>query len=97
MKVNFLKLGALALGLVVFSQVNAQEQKPKKVTVFAKMDANSDGFLDKAEYVAGMKGKKNKKGEELDAAKLEKMFARKDVNSDKKIDLAEFKAKKKKK
>ncbi len=97
MKVNFLKLGVLAIGLIVFSQVNAQEQKPKKKDIFAKIDANSDGFLDKAEFVAGMKGKKNKKGEVLDAAKLEKMFAKKDVNSDNKIDLDEFKAKKKKK
>jgi Ca2+-binding EF-hand superfamily protein len=97
MKVNFLKLGVLAIGLFVFSHVNAQEQKPKKKDVFAKMDANSDRFLDKAEYVAGMKGKKNKKGEEIGAKRIDKMFAAKDSNSDGKISLEEFKAKRKKK
>ncbi|PKQ62295.1 hypothetical protein BZG02_13355 [Labilibaculum filiforme] len=97
MKQNLIKLSVLALGLLVFAPVEAQDQKPKKKDVFAKMDANSDGFLDKAEYLTGMKGKKDKNGVELSQEKLEKMFAKKDTNSDKKIDLSEYTAKKKKK
>ena len=58
---------------------------------------STDGFLDKSEFVAGMKGRKNKKGKEIGAKQMDKMFAAKDSNSDGKISLEEFKAKRKKK
>lgn len=97
MKVNLLKLGVLALGLFVFSHVNAQEQKPKKKVAFAKLDTNSDGFLDKVEFADGMKGIKNKKGEEISAKRIEKKFEIIDSNSDGKISLEEYKVRRKKK
>jgi len=66
-----------------------QGQTKTKLTpeqIFNKRDANHDGFLSKAEFMAKKK----------DPAKAEKAFARKDTNGDGKLSLAEFTAKGKK-
>jgi Ca2+-binding EF-hand superfamily protein len=52
---------------------------------FKKLDTNSDGFIDLAEFKASPAGQK-------DAAKAEEFFKKKDTNSDGKLSPEEFNA-----
>jgi Ca2+-binding EF-hand superfamily protein len=87
------KLGIVAVGLLSASMVSAQEKevngarKDNGNKLFEKLDANSDGVISKAEFIAGREGKTNQKGEAVD---LDKHFAKKDTNGDGNIDRAEF-------
>tara|TARA_R110002049_G_C9175812_1_gene562629 strand:+ start:8557 stop:8850 length:294 start_codon:yes stop_codon:yes gene_type:complete len=91
---KLIKIGVTVLGLLAFSQVNAQEKKDKKgpEVAFAKLDTNKDGKISldefKARVVKAKEGDENKKP--MDPAKV---FAKKDANSDGFIDMDEFKTK----
>lgn len=81
------------LALASFTANAAEEGAKKKgdpAKAFAKLDANSDGFLSKEEFLASPQAKK-------DADKAEKAFGMKDKDGDGKLSKEEFTAAPKKK
>lgn len=86
MKLNCLKIGVLALGLIGFSQVNAQNKKPNPQKMFENIDANKDGSITLEEF----KAKKRK--HEMKPEQLEKQFARIDADKNGSVTLEELKA-----
>lgn len=88
MKVSIVKMSAMALGVLVYSQTQAQPpQRPDKEEVFAKLDTSKDGQLDKEEFKAGAKMRKEKLSEKKDARKA---FDRIDANENGTIEFDEF-------
>ncbi|WP_420580870.1 EF-hand domain-containing protein [Reichenbachiella sp.] len=88
MKVSIVKMSALALGVLFYTQSQAQPtQRPDKEEVFAKLDTSKDGQLDKAEFKAGAKLRKEKIAEKKDARKA---FDRMDSNDNGTIEFDEF-------
>lgn len=62
--------------------------------LFAMMDANGDGKIDKAELTKAAEAQAAKKGDgkAVDGAKIDAMIARIDTNGDSAVDKAEFAA-----
>ncbi|MEP3388091.1 MAG: EF-hand domain-containing protein [Reichenbachiella sp.] len=88
MKVSIVKMSAMALGVLLYSQTQAQPpQRPDKEEVFAKLDTSKDGQLDKEEFKAGAKMRKEKVSEKKDARKA---FDRIDANENGTIEFDEF-------
>ncbi|MDW3209957.1 MAG: EF-hand domain-containing protein [Reichenbachiella sp.] len=88
MKVSIVKMSAMALGVLVYSQAQAQPpQRPDKEEVFAKLDTSKDGQLDKEEFKAGAKMRKEKISEKKDARKA---FDRMDADKNGTIEFDEF-------
>jgi EF hand len=72
---------ALAMPLHANNAVaNAGAKKANPARIFKKKDKDGDGFLTKAEFIAGAKN----------ATKAETVFAKKDKNSDGKLSKEEF-------
>lgn len=87
---KIIKLSILVITLGIFTQTNAQDHTKKEKRQkkqFSKIDADSNGSVSKEEIVAFYEGKKNKKGNVIDGAKI---FKRKDVNKDGKLTFVEF-------
>jgi len=84
---------ALTLGLLVCSQVSAQETEKQKdpAKVFDRLDTSKDGFIDKTEFNAAVEKREIKKEKEIDG---DKQFAKADTNSDGLISKEEFIARK---
>ncbi|WP_055436929.1 EF-hand domain-containing protein [Lacinutrix algicola] len=91
---KYLKTTLAVAALFTFSQTYAQDIDVKVEKRFNKTDANNDKSINLEELTAFYEGKKNKKGEAFDAAKILK---RKDTNEDGALSLEEFAAKGKKK
>lgn len=88
MKVSIVKMSAMALGVMLYSQSQAQPpQRPDKEEVFAKLDTSKDGQLDKEEFKAGAKMRKEKISEKKDARKA---FDRMDADKNGTIEFDEF-------
>ncbi|WP_456461759.1 EF-hand domain-containing protein [Reichenbachiella sp.] len=88
MKVSIVKMSAMALGVLLYSQTQAQPpQRPDKEEVFAKLDTSKDGQLDKEEFKAGAKMRKEKVSEKKDARKA---FDRIDDDKNGTIEFDEF-------
>lgn len=58
--------------------------------MFAKLDANSDGKLDKAEVTKMMEMRAARSGESTDPAKVDEFMKRADTNADGGVDKAEL-------
>lgn len=87
MTLKTLKLGVFAIGLLAFSQVNAQEKKqPDPEKMFASFDANNDKMITLDEF------KSKKRKNEVQPEQLEKRYAAMDENSDGSVTLEEFKS-----
>ena len=87
---KIIKLSILVIALGVFTQTNAQDNAKKEKRQkkqFSKIDGDSNGSVSKEEIVAFYEGKKNKKGDPFDGAKI---FKNKDVNKDGKLTFVEF-------
>lgn len=87
MKVLILKCSALALGMFMFSQAQAQPQRPSKEEVFAKLDTNSDGFVDATEFKTAAEQKQTKMNKKMDPRKS---FDRMDENKNGTVEYAEY-------
>jgi len=74
----------VAVAVVAPAALAADKKAPDPAKVFAKKDANSDGFLTLDEFKAGLKPKA------LETA--DKRFTRSDTDVDGKLSLAEFTA-----
>jgi len=74
----------VAVAVVAPAALAADKKAPDPAKVFAKKDANSDGFLTLDEFKAGLKDTA------LETA--DKRFKRRDANADGKLSLAEFTA-----
>jgi spermidine/putrescine-binding protein len=74
--------------------VHAAEPAPNGDALFARMDANGDGKIDKAELTKAAEAQAAKKGETapVDAAKIDEMIKRIDTNGDGAVDKAEMAA-----
>ena len=83
-------LALLAVGTTLAVAADAEKPKRDPAVAFKKLDANSDGKVDKAEWEAGPMAKK-------DAAKATEMFGKKDKDGDKMLSMEEFSAGGKKK
>lgn len=92
---NTVKIGILTLGFFLGNQVIAQETKeptpPNSDKLFARMDKNADGSIDKAEFAAAKEKREEKTGKEINE---EKQFAKFDTNGDGLISKEEFNARK---
>lgn len=92
---KILKVTAIAISLFSFSLLNAQQDlEAKQKKQFARIDKDTNGFIDFEEMKAKFADKKTKEGKPYN---VEKMFKRKDTNGDGKLDFKEFFAKRKKK
>jgi Ca2+-binding EF-hand superfamily protein len=80
-------LAAAAIVCITPDVVCAQGGKPKgdPEQTFKRRDADGDGFLTEAEFVAAAKDEERK-------SKMKKRFAKIDVNGDGKLSLEEFKS-----
>ncbi|UXX78370.1 EF-hand domain-containing protein [Reichenbachiella carrageenanivorans] len=87
MKVLILKCSALALGMFFISQVQAQPQRPNKEELFAKLDTNSDGFIDASEFKTAADQKQAKMNKKLDS---KKSFDKIDENKNGTIEYGEY-------
>jgi Ca2+-binding EF-hand superfamily protein len=83
-------LAALAVTVSFAAAADAAKKGASPEERFKKLDTNSDGFIDLAEFKASPAGQK-------DAAKAEEIFKKKDTNSDGKLSPEEFAAGGKKK
>ncbi len=84
---GFALVAAAAIACITPDLAFAQGRKPKgdPEQTFKRRDADGDGFLTEAEFVAAAKDEDQK-------AKMKKRFAKIDVNGDGKLSLDEFKA-----
>ena len=88
MKRTFLALVVVAtsaLLLTARAEEGADKPKADPATAFAKIDANSDGSMTKAEFVASPRGQK-------DPEKAAKKFTKMDADANGSVSLDEFKA-----
>ena len=100
---NTFKITVLSLGLVLSGQVIAQTQTttpapapaPEKqhdpAKLFAKLDTNGDGSIDKTEFTAAAEKREEKKDKDID---IDKQFSKTDTNGDGLISKEEFIARK---
>ncbi|MGH6651816.1 MAG: EF-hand domain-containing protein [Sphingopyxis sp.] len=74
--------------------VHAAEPAPDGDALFARMDANGDGKIDKAELTKAAEARAAKKGDAapVDSAKIDEMIKRIDTNGDGAVDKAEMDA-----
>ncbi|GGK25919.1 hypothetical protein GCM10007962_20250 [Yeosuana aromativorans] len=86
MKFNSLTIVILALGLIGFTQANAQNKKPDPQKMFNSIDTNKDGSISLEEF----KAKKRK--QEVKPEVLEKRYAHMDADNNGSVTLEEFKA-----
>lgn len=72
----------------------AAEPAPSGDALFARMDANGDGKIDKAELTKAAEAQAAKKGDTapVDTAKIDEMIKRIDTNGDGAVDKAEMDA-----
>ena len=84
---GFALVTAAAIACITPDLAFAQDRKPKgdPEQTFKRRDADGDGFLTEAEFVAAAKDEDQK-------SKMRKRFAKIDVNGDGKLSLDEFKA-----
>ena len=84
---GFALVAAAAIACITPDLAFAQDRKPKgdPEQTFKRRDADGDGFLTEAEFVAAAKDEDQK-------SKMRKRFAKIDVNGDGKLSLDEFKA-----
>ena len=84
---GFALVAAAAIACITPDHAFAQGGKPKgdPEQIFKRRDADGDGFLTEAEFVAAVKDEDRK-------SKMKKRFAKIDVNGDGKLSLDEFKA-----
>ena len=84
---GFALVTAAAIACITPDLAFAQGRKPKgdPEQTFKRRDADRDGFLTEAEFVAAAKDEDQK-------SKMRKRFAKIDVNGDGKLSLDEFKA-----
>ena len=84
---GFALVTAAAIACITPDHAFAQGRKPKgdPEQTFKRRDADRDGFLTEAEFVAAAKDEDQK-------SKMKKRFAKIDVNGDGKLSLDEFKA-----
>ena len=84
---GFALVAAAAIACITPDLAFAQGRKPKgdPEQTFKRRDADGDGFLTEAEFVAAAKDEDQK-------SKMRKRFAKIDVNGDGKLSLDEFKA-----
>ena len=84
---GFALVTAAAIACITPDLAFAQGRKPKgdPEQTFKRRDADRDGFLTEAEFVAAAKDEDQK-------SKMKKRFAKIDVNGDGKLSLDEFKA-----
>lgn len=84
---GFALVAAAAIACITPDLAFAQGRKPKgdPEQTFKRRDADRDGFLTEAEFVAAAKDEDQK-------SKMKKRFAKIDVNGDGKLSLDEFKA-----
>ena len=84
---GFALVTAAAIACITPDLAFAQGRKPKgdPEQTFKRRDADGDGFLTEAEFVAAAKDEDQK-------SKMRKRFAKIDVNGDGKLSLDEFKA-----
>ena len=78
-------LATSALLLPARAEEGADKPKADPATAFAKIDANSDGSITKAEFVASPRGQK-------DPEKAAKKFTKMDADANGSVSLDEFKA-----
>ena len=91
---KLVKIGIFVLGLLAFSNVNAQEKKGKKdpKVAFERLDTNKDAKLSLEELEARDEKVKESGDEAKKPVDTKKMFERKDKNKDGFLDLEEFSA-----
>ncbi|CDF81003.1 hypothetical protein BN863_32910 [Formosa agariphila KMM 3901] len=91
---KLIKIGTLVLGLLAFSNVNAQEKKEKRdpKVVFERLDTNKDAKLSLEELEARDEKVKEGGNEAKKPVDTKTMFERKDKNKDGFLDLEEFSA-----
>lgn len=84
---GFALVAAAAIACITPDHAFAQGRKPKgdPEQSFKRRDADGDGFLTEAEFVAAAKDEDQK-------SRMKKRFAKIDVNGDGKLSLDEFKA-----
>lgn len=84
---GFALVATAAIACITPDLAFAQGRKPKgdPEQTFKRRDADRDGFLTEAEFVAAAKDEDQK-------SKMKKRFAKIDVNGDGKLSLDEFKA-----
>ena len=84
---GFALVAAAAIACITPDLAFAQDRKPKgdPEQTFKRRDADGDGFLTEAEFVAAAKDEDQK-------SKMRKRFAKIDFNGDGKLSLDEFKA-----
>ncbi|WP_299777609.1 EF-hand domain-containing protein [uncultured Formosa sp.] len=91
---KLIKISALVLVLLSFSNISAQEEKQKRdpKVAFERLDTNEDGKLSLEELEAREVRVKENDENKKPPVDTKKMFARKDKNSDGFLDLEEFSA-----
>ncbi|WP_197411733.1 MULTISPECIES: EF-hand domain-containing protein [unclassified Sphingopyxis] len=90
MKILYLIAAPLALA----TAAHAAEPTSNGDALFAKLDANGDGKIDKAELTKAHEAKAAEKGDKtpVDTAKIDEMIKRVDTNGDGAVDKAEMSA-----
>jgi Ca2+-binding EF-hand superfamily protein len=84
MRISTLVLAIAAIAAVESVSLAEPAKAPDPQKMFARKDANSDGFLSLEEYKTGMKDKQ--------LEKADKRFKKIDSNGDGKVSFDEFKA-----
>jgi len=84
----------IAAPLALATAAHAAEPAGNGDALFAKLDANGDGKIDKAELTKAHEAKAAEKGDTtpVDGAKIDEMIKRLDANGDGAVDKAEMAA-----